>query len=358
MASNIATVAGEKAIAHLLTSTASDIKSIFSFDCDELYNETELRRRYRKIALLVHPDKSKCENAESAFKILTNALENLLAQLSSEGNRLWGESTPDISKETAEASTSERRSSNFGTAEKKWSRNQENEAFHSCDTSTKSTINSRALNERNKLREAETKKMREYWAAAEEEFLSEILKNRINREVCKKRKMTEKNESSRERDIALEIECCERQKDIESRASCWKLWSEKHKNNSSNDFKKRSRSDYKFSEIRKIPEDNNQKIENSSRVACVIKNYSSISRDCCLHEKSIVDRKDIICSVCQRMFSTFDALIKHERVSELHQSNLLKECRSKHVLFHSNPPPPLPPLPPPPPIYKWVTHFL
>ena len=79
-------MAGELEVTRLLSLTHGEIEPIFSFSRGECYTEKELRRRFKKIALLVHPDKNFCENAGVAFAILSNALEVLLTRLS-EGQR-------------------------------------------------------------------------------------------------------------------------------------------------------------------------------------------------------------------------------------------------------------------------------
>jgi DnaJ-class molecular chaperone len=40
-------------------------------------SQTELKKKYKKLALVFHPDKNQHENAEEAFKVLTNAYEQL-----------------------------------------------------------------------------------------------------------------------------------------------------------------------------------------------------------------------------------------------------------------------------------------
>lgn len=55
---------------------APDYYSLFAVSRDSIDGE-ELRRSYRKLALLVHPDKNSGVNAEKAFKKLTRAYQVL-----------------------------------------------------------------------------------------------------------------------------------------------------------------------------------------------------------------------------------------------------------------------------------------
>ena len=315
--------ADEQAIALLLKSTTCDIESIFSFTSDEFYNEGELRKRYRKIALLIHPDKSKNHNAESAFKILTNALEVLLTRLSDATNRSFsasGDCTSSDSRETKCTSNAVPSREN-DASDNRYSYRHREKDFSCPDARTKNTKDegkSSNFTEIRKCREAEMTKMRENWAAAEKSFFLEILKTRVEKEVRKKRKRIEKDEIDRDRAVSLEEECFERQKDIESRSNNWKLWSEKQKKSSVNLCNSSSTSDSTISSNLDVT---HHKIRINGLISdsgCSNFNDRS-SKECSAsnHEKTI-------CLICQRSFSSFEALVKHENFSQLHQRNLVR----------------------------------
>ena len=320
--------ADEQAISQLLTSTTCDIESIFSFTSDEFYDERELRKRYRKIALLIHPDKSRNRNAESAFKILTSALEVLLTRLhndtiSSQGTFCASyKNTSCGSKKTKSAFNAEP-CRETKASDNSHSRKHREEDFSCPNTSTKGTKNEgKSSNFRGdkirKCTEVEMTKLREDWAAAEKAFHLEMLKKRIDKEVRLKRKKIEKDESDRDRAVSLGEDCFEQQKDVENRANNWKVWSEKQKKISIDALKSSATSG---STISSIPDDTHHK----SRSNCMNSDSGSSNfNDNPSGEYGASNHEKVICSICQRLFSSFQALIKHENFSQLHRRNLVR----------------------------------
>ena len=322
--------ADEQAISQLLTSTTCDIESIFSFTSDEFYDERELRKRYRKIALLIHPDKSRNRNAESAFKILTSALEVLLARLHNDTNSSEGTFSASDKKGDCTSCGSKKTKSAFNAepcretnaSDNSHSRRHREKDFSCPNTSTKGTKNEGKSSNFSgdkirKCAEAEMTKLRESWAAAEKAFLSEMLKKKIDKEVRLKRKKIEKDESDRDRAVSLGEDCFEQQKDVENRANNWKVWSEKQKKISIDALKSSATSG---STIPSIPDDTHHKIRsncmNSDSGSSNFNDHPSGEYGASNHEK-------VICSICQRLFSSFQALIKHENFSQLHRRNLV-----------------------------------
>ena len=352
-------MAGKLEVTRLLSLPHGEIEPIFSFSRGECYTEKELRRRFKKIALLVHPDKNLCENAGVAFAILSNALEVLLTRLS-EGQRSavskfpFPKSKSDSGPHTSAPYDSTRRNDDAKKATKqpsKWEAKKPRKDSNTPGETEKNNI------------KAAAEKLKSYWATAEQECFDENLKQRIDSEVRKRRKIMKKNEIDLERSAYLEEECSERQKNVESRANSWRQWSQKNptqkgelKSNSNaldsdssfhSHCSSRGGSGDGGSNGSKITGDNDCSNANSSSSSSSsssstdhIRNSSTCSSidqinttlnntsTDTVKDNNIENSKNLCCFICMRLFTSHLALEKHEKFSNLHRDNLLKDART------------------------------
>ena len=219
----------DSVISHIVQH-ATQMKSIFGFSCSEYYTEKELRGRYKKLALLVHPDKCKSDGAEEAFKILNNALETLILRLPEAFQKKTttnetGDS--DAKKRAAQSPCESGKPDNFSKCDEK----ERHEKEQSCKKSSSETsfkYPSDPKTAKNPDLDGRKKTNRcEYsngWAQAENEYHAEDLKRKISREVRMKSKFMKRQEEEIERTEHLQSQCEELQKNVESRASSWKTW--------------------------------------------------------------------------------------------------------------------------------------
>lgn len=350
----ISATAGEQEIARLLSS-AHEIETIFSFTCNEVYTEKELRKRYKRIALLVHPDKNKFLKADSAFQILNNALEVLLSRLPLSHIRCYSDtvdtegkhdSANGFTSHTTERSTApstEPSAEHFASSAP--SRHQRTTAGNEkCKTEGKKNPYE-SVNERTKKEKANSTERSESmraaakrdseWAAAEEEFLSENTKKKVSQEVRRKRKMMERSESERVRAEGLQEELEQREKGVEGRASSWKQWQ-----NSDSTAGKRSSGGVSVDNRK----DSNSNSSSSGRSSSSSSSSGGINIDTSMFDKGdqtvtpeaaeSADGSNHICLLCRRQFQAFAALQKHENLSELHRQNVVR-TRDKSDSFPS-----------------------
>lgn len=215
---------------------ATHMKSIFGFSSSEYYTEKELRGRYKKLALLVHPDKCKSDGAEEAFKILNNALETLILRLPEafqEKTTTNETGDSDAKRRTAQSPCESGKPDNFS----KCDGGERHEKEQSCKKSSSETsfkypsdpkiTKNPDLDGRKKTGGCEFSNS---WAQAEDEFHAEDLKRKISREVRMKSKCMKRQAEEMERTEHLQSQCEELQKNVESRASSWKTWETNKKN--------------------------------------------------------------------------------------------------------------------------------
>lgn len=318
-------MAGEVEIARIFSASTVRTENIFCFAPSFIYTEQELRKRYRKSALLVHPDKCKSDGAEDAFKILNNAFELLLARLpdadnekrvneptvakENESKNHCGENVPSQDQRGATASSSnEKHEQNRGNSKCGW-RNQSNhvDATHGEDMRCGGK------------RKSSGSVYRDDWARAEAEFLSENLKKKIMREARIRRKMFERGEEAATRTNYLQAECKLQEEHVECRATNWKKWMNiKEAENTSNrrrdecDMDSARAGGHAFSQAHSL---NNTKSSNSN-----------------FNMEGIGDQNFAgnisVCVLCQRQFRSVEALRNHEMLSDLHKANALKEAAS------------------------------
>ena len=222
---------------------ASNIKSIFDFTPGEHFTEKDLRRRYKKLALLVHPDKCKSDGAEGAFKILNNALETLILRLpeayqgvenpTATNTRNQREDSNATTENAKSASESGRRQ-NFSKCDEKERHEKEGNCNKSCSPETSNKYPSDPKVAQKPEDGGRTKTSRSEfthgWAQAEEEYSAEDLQRRISREVRMKAKQLKRHAEEMERAERLQAEWEELQKDVDSRARSWKVWQSNKKN--------------------------------------------------------------------------------------------------------------------------------
>jgi curved DNA-binding protein CbpA len=222
---------------------ASSINSIFGFTTGEYFTEKELRRRYKKLALLVHPDKCKSDGAEGAFKILNNALETLILRLPEAYQRVETPTTTytrnqreesNATTENARSASESGRHQNFSKCDEKERHEKDRNCNKSCSPETSNKYPSDPKVAKKPEDSSRTKTTRSEfaygWAQAEEECSAEDLQRRISREVRMKAKLMKRQAEEMERAEHLQSECEELQKDVDSRASSWKVWQSNKKN--------------------------------------------------------------------------------------------------------------------------------
>jgi curved DNA-binding protein CbpA len=222
---------------------AANINSIFGFTSGEYFTEKELRRRYKKLALLVHPDKCKSDGAEGAFKILNNALETLILRLpeayqgvenSTAKNTQNQREDSNATTENAKSASESGRRQNFSKCDEE----ERHEKERNCNKSSSPETSNKCPSDPKMAEKPEdgsrTKTSRSEfaygWAQAEEEYSAEDLQRRISREVRMKAKLMKRQVEEMERAEHLQAECEELQKDVDSRASSWKVWQSNKKN--------------------------------------------------------------------------------------------------------------------------------
>lgn len=222
---------------------ASNINSIFGFTSNENFAEKELRRRYKKLALLVHPDKCKSDGAEGAFKILNNALETLILRLpeayqgvetSTTTNTRNHREDSNATAGNAKSASESGRHQNFSKCDEK----ERHEKERNCNKSSSPETSNKYPSDPKVAKKPEdgsrTKTTRSEfaygWAQAEEEYSAENLQRRISREVRMKAKLMKRQVEEMEHAEHLQSQCEELQKDVDSRASSWKIWQSNKKN--------------------------------------------------------------------------------------------------------------------------------
>eukprot|EP00596_Hydrurales_sp_CCMP1899_P002784 CAMPEP_0119035378 /NCGR_PEP_ID=MMETSP1177-20130426/2298_1 /TAXON_ID=2985 /ORGANISM="Ochromonas sp, Strain CCMP1899" /LENGTH=277 /DNA_ID=CAMNT_0006993471 /DNA_START=132 /DNA_END=964 /DNA_ORIENTATION=- len=194
----------EKEISRLLSSRG--VRSVFGLSNLEGYNEIDLRKKYRKSALLVHPDKNRCEGAEEAIKTLNNALEVLLSQLVFQPQDI-----PVVSRYDSR-----------NTFRKK-----EKTAEAAAEKADNSSDKSKDINKNNNPKKSSKIDFVKEFLEEEKKFLAENLKKKVNHESRMKMKMNRKDEEEKLRALDLSEECERRQEGIEERANSWKHFSNK-----------------------------------------------------------------------------------------------------------------------------------
>lgn len=93
---------GDAAITHMLQNKDNDPYSVLGVPSDA--SDDDIRKQYRKLAMLIHPDKNPHSRADEAFKILANAFDILSDP----------EKRSDYDRETAWKRSEEERMENFG----------------------------------------------------------------------------------------------------------------------------------------------------------------------------------------------------------------------------------------------------
>lgn len=220
---------------------ASNINSIFGFTSGEYFTEKELRRRYKKLALLVHPDKCKSDGAEGAFKILNNALETVILRLPKVSQGVETPTTTNTrnqredsnaTTENAKSASESGRHQNFSKCYEKERHEKERNKSSFPESSNKYPSDPKVAKkpEDNSRTKTTRSEFANGWAQAEEEYSAEDLQRKINREVRMKAKLMKRLAEEMERAEHLQAECQELQKDVDSRASSWKVWQSNKKN--------------------------------------------------------------------------------------------------------------------------------
>jgi curved DNA-binding protein CbpA len=221
---------------------ASNINSIFGFTYGEYFTEKELRRRYKKLALLVHPDKCKSDGAEGAFKILNNALETLIllpqayqgVENPTATNFRNQREDSNATTENAKSASESGRRQNFSKCDERERHEKERNCNKSSSPETSNKYPSDPKVAKKPEDESRTKTSRSEfaygWAQAEEEYSAEDLQRRISREVRMKAKLMKRQAEEIERAEHLQSQCEELQKDVDRRAGSWKVWQSNKKN--------------------------------------------------------------------------------------------------------------------------------
>ena len=215
---------------------ASHMKSIFGFSLGEYYTEKELRKRYKKLALLVHPDKCKSDGAEAAFQTLNNAFETLILRLpevfqeidTTTATKSWNQRKDSNAVNTKVNTSSERGGHDNSSKCDKRERHDEERNFKESFPETRNEYPSDPKIAKNRDEVDKRKTTRcEFsasWAQAEDEYIAEDLQRKISREVRMKLKLMKRQAEEMQRAEHLQSEFEELQKNVESRASSWKVW--------------------------------------------------------------------------------------------------------------------------------------
>lgn len=267
------------------------IRSVFGLSVLETYNEADLRKRYRKLALLVHPDKNKVDGAEEAIKILNNALEVLLSQIIFEKEEKSSVGKYDSKKAWTSKTTT------AAAADDKCSSERSEDA-----------------NKRNYQKKSSKMNFVKEWIEEEKKFLAENLKKKVNYESRMKLKINRKAEEEKIRETILGEECEQRQKGIEERANSWKHFSvniSNKKEDISPDHSLCNPSSSSSSNDTAMSENEHSKADNDSNPDSTCYMERNTSQTPC-------------CFTCNRQFSSMQHLWKHVEVSELHRKNLLR----------------------------------
>ena len=319
-------MAGEVEIARILSASIVRTENIFCFAPTFIYDEQELRKRYRKSALLVHPDKCKSDGAEDAFKILNNAFELLLTRLPNVDNGLRV-NEPAAAKENESKTHRSENVPSHDTRDASASSNkgghQENRGNSKCGWRCQSNRAEDLHGDDVRCgdkRKSSAAVFQDDWARAESEFLSENLKKKIVREAIHRRKMFERDEVAAARTTYLQAECKLQEEHVESRATNWKKWMNiKEEEKTGN----RSRDE--------CDADSSKSVGHVSTQAHSLNNTNgdgnaNFNIECVSNQNFAGNYH--VCVLCQRQFRSIDALLKHEQLSDLHKANALKDAAS------------------------------
>jgi curved DNA-binding protein CbpA len=365
--------AGEAEISRIIRCPVSSKELIFRFAQDEKYTVQELRKRYKSLALLVHPDRCKVDGAESAFQILSNSFEILLSQIPdsySEIHQGKNHSRDDVNKSSQQQKSNVPNSSDeaYPTAK---SRNENDRSAKPSDHSSRtSSTNGGVPTSGNTSGDGKTRSSSfnfdAEWAQAEEDFRAESVEARISHELRLKRKQSRRNEADEIRASNMQAELVMQQEHVESRADKWRRWSSgsrgerddksamggrlsgiedpvtvassessDNSNNSGNSNSRDHRNDYRSYSDNSNHINSNSTIDNNNNNINInssdrgedidITHHTAGSNGTGKNGNIQCNNQSCcpVCIICQRMFRSSDALRKHEEVSALHLHNIL-----------------------------------
>lgn len=353
--------AGEAEISRIIRCTVSRKELVFRFSPGEQYTILELRKRYKSLALLVHPDRCKIGGAESAFQILSNSFEILLSQIP-DSNTVIHEGKIDSRSDVTMSSQKQKSNASNSSNEANPNADDRNENDRSAKRSdhtswtnrTTGGVRTSADAEGGRRKRSSTFNFGAEWARVEEEFLTESLAARVSHEIRLKRKKLRRNEADDLRASNLQAEAAVQLEHVESRADKWRKWSlgskvekstvsggvssiedpavssnnsDNHNgcdksNSNSNEISEKSSvsnnsGDSNCSNSNDINSDNSDR-SMSGDIALDAAESTGKNRNTPCHNQSYP-----VCLICRRMFRTSIALQRHLEVSTLHLSNIL-----------------------------------
>jgi curved DNA-binding protein CbpA len=242
---------------------------IFLRNTEKSIDSSLIRKRFREMAVIVHPDKSSLPGAEAAFKRLYEAYEALM---SASRNRMFEESVDSSNS----AETNDRNDVRFSKK-----RHQNDDYTNTCKTNAYKESPNKTAKKKYSFEEFMRK-----WEAAEHEF---ILQNKASSKHLKKKMKKRTYNFDDNSDAHVEM-TEEELVQIDENCSKWRSFVT-------------SNSHPKASSVE----------ANSLSSSSIVENVES---------KPIDSSLKFCCMLCRRAFPSSSSLMRHESESLLHKNNL------------------------------------